>query len=204
MNTFTPPYADSTTGRSGYSMTGQRKSRMALYRDGQLVAEKPDMFSGLFPDLPEAESAYRAELSLTLDEKTFPLSTRTSTAWTFRSAATTRTRALPLMNARVAPNLDAHNSVRPNQLFIIPVTVQHNPGSQPSTVTEVAVEASFDDGAAWRDVPVYAGKDIWYGLEVNAAPDSYASLRVTATDETGNKVEQTVIHAYRISSATGR
>nr|WP_052478357.1 S8 family serine peptidase [Kibdelosporangium sp. MJ126-NF4]CEL17877.1 putative proteinase [Kibdelosporangium sp. MJ126-NF4]CTQ90899.1 putative proteinase [Kibdelosporangium sp. MJ126-NF4] len=200
MNIYVASYPDSTPGRTGYPMAGQSQGRMALYRDGTLVGERPDLFSGYFPELPPEEATYRAEMSLELDDKLFPLSTRTSTAWTFRSAAAAETEALPVMLAKLAPNLDAHNSVRPNQLLVIPVTVQRNPGSKPSAVTSVTMEVSADDGATWRDVPVYAGKDVWYGLEVNPVPDSYPSLKVTATDKAGGKVEQTVLHAYRVTA----
>ncbi|SMD05584.1 S8 family peptidase [Kibdelosporangium aridum] len=199
MNIFAAPYVDSTTGRTGYPMSGDRKSRIALYRDGALVAEKPDMFQSLFEGLPDAESTYRAELSLQLDEKLFPLSTKTSTAWTFRSAATQEAQALPLMNVRIAPNVDANNAVKVNQLLVIPVMLQRNPGSASANVTDVVIEVSFDDGASWREIPVYPGNDIWYGLEANQVSNSYASLRVTAADEAGNKVEQTVLHAYRVT-----
>lgn len=198
MNIFAAPYVDSTTGRTGYPMSGERKSRIALYRDGVLVAEKPDMFQSLFEGLPEAEATYRAELSMQLDPKLFPLSTKTNTEWTFRSAATKETEALPLMNVRIAPNVDANNAAKVNQLLVIPVTLRRNPGSAPAKVTDVGIEVSFDDGASWREIPVYPGNDIWYGLEANQVSNSYASLRVTATDEAGNKVQQTVLHAYRV------
>jgi hypothetical protein len=36
------------------------------------------------------------------------------------------------------------------------------------------------------------------GLETNATTGEFVSLRVTAADKAGNKVEQTVIHAYRV------
>jgi subtilisin family serine protease len=199
MNIFAAPYADSTPGRTGFPMDVKKTSRIALYRDGQLVASRPDLFSGQFANLPAEEATYRAEMSLQLDEAVLPLSSKTSTAWTFRSGATSEPQPLPLMNVRISPSLDAHNAVRPNQLLVIPVTVQRNPGSSSADVAEVTVEGSFDDGATWHDVPVFAGNDIYYGLEANDTSGGYVSLRVTATDDVGGKVEQTVVHAYRVT-----
>jgi subtilisin family serine protease len=199
MNIFSAPYVDSTPGRTGFPMDVKKASSLALYRDGKLVAKHPDLFYGQFDDLPAEEATYRAELSLQLDEAVLPLSSKTSTAWTFRSAATSERQALPLMNVRISPNLDANNAVRPNQLLVIPVTVQRNPGSTPATITEVTIEGSFDDGATWHNVPVFAGNDIYYGLEANDTSGDYTSLRVTATDDAGGKVEQTVVHAYRVT-----
>jgi hypothetical protein len=205
MNIFSAPYVDSTSGRTGFPMDVKKTSRIALYRDGRLVASRPDLFYGQFDNLPAERATYRAEMSLQLDEAVLPLSSNTSTAWTFRSGATSQPEPLPLMNVRISPSLDAHNAVRPNQLLVIPVTVQRNPGSRSAGVAEVTVEGSFDDGATWHDVPVFAGNDIYYGLEANDTSGGYASLRVTATDDAGGKVEQTVIHAYRVTrTSSGR
>jgi subtilisin family serine protease len=199
MNIFAAPYVDSTPGRTGFPMDVKKTGRIALYRDGKLVASHPDLFYGQFDELPAEEATYRAEMSLQLDEAVLPLSSKTSTAWTFRSAATSELQALPLMNVRISPNLDSNNAVRPNQLLVIPVTVQRNPGSVPAKITDVTIEGSFDDGATWHDVPVFAGNDIYYGLEANDTSGDYTSVRVTATDDAGGKVEQTVVHAYRVT-----
>ncbi len=192
-----PGYSDGSIDRLGYPLA-TKSSRIALYRNGQLVADRKDLFDDIFAGQPAEQATYRAEVDLTLDDTKLPLSSFTHTAWTFTSAQAPERQALPLMTVRISPNLDGQNSAKADNLFVIPVRLQRNPGSTPSKVSEVTVESSFDDGVTWRDVPVFAGDEIWYGLETNSAAPGFASLRVTATDEAGNKVEQTFVHAYRI------
>jgi hypothetical protein len=197
INIHAPGYSDGTAGRYGYPPL-TKSSRLALYRNGQLVAERGSVYDSAFLDQPAEEATYRAEMDLQIDESKLPLSNRTSTAWTFKSAEVSGTQPLPLMTVSVSPTLDSQNAAKANNLFVLPVRVQRNPGSAAARVAEVTIESSFDDGATWREVPVFPGEDIFYGLETNSAAPGFASLRVTATDETGGKVEQTFIHAYRI------
>jgi hypothetical protein len=192
-----PGYSDGTADRYGYPLA-TKASRIALYRDGRLVADRDNLFSNTFTGQPAQEATYRAEVDLRLDDSVLPLSSRTSTAWTFKSAHVTDTQPLPLMLAGISPNVDGQNTAKAGNLIVLPVRIQRNPGSAAAKVTEVTVESSFDDGVTWRDVPVFPGDEIWYGLETNSAAPGFASLRVTATDDAGNKVEQTIVHAYRI------
>ena len=53
---------------------------------------------------------------------------------------------------------------------------------------------SVDDGATWRSLPT-TGRDGGYTVVVPAGRAA-VSLRVTATDPSGDSVTQTVIRAY--------
>jgi subtilisin family serine protease len=197
LNVVATLYADSTSGRTGHVMMGT-KSRIALYRDGELVGERDNAYAGRFAGMPPEQATYRAEVSMQLDESKLQLSSRTSTAWTFRSGATTGVEPLPLMNVRIAPKLDLYNTAPANRPLLLPVTVERNPGSEVAKVTDVTVESSYDDGKTWRRTPVVPAGDTWLGLETNSTTGEFVSLRVTAADKAGNRVEQTVIHAYRV------
>ncbi|WP_109509581.1 S8 family peptidase [Nocardioides speluncae] len=198
--TITPiTYSDGVAGRIGFPFR-VLTTRTALYRDGVLVSANDDPWiSHIFPSLPAEPSTYRLEVDRQLDRTWHPMSDRTRTVWTFRSAASPGKQALPLMVASISPELDSWNTAPANKPFKLPVTVTRNPGSASATVTSVKVETSFDDGKTWRRISVLpGGQGTYNALTTNPAPGGWASLRVTATDSAGGKVEQTIIHAYRI------
>ncbi|MEV4757671.1 hypothetical protein AB0J86_21515 [Micromonospora sp. NPDC049559] len=62
---------------------------------------------------------------------------------------------------------------------------------------ELAVEASYDDGATWNRVPVRDGA----ARVRHPAGAGFVSLRATAADGAGNTVRQTVVRAYRYGPA---
>lgn len=66
------------------------------------------------------------------------------------------------------------------------------------------VSASFDDGQTWTAAlrATALGGDTFavaIGQPAAAGTDGFASLRVTASDGTGNSVTQTIIRAYGLT-----
>jgi hypothetical protein len=57
----------------------------------------------------------------------------------------------------------------------------------------LTVQVSVDDGATWQPVPVVGGR---VRVE-HPAGHGFVSLKAAAADAAGNRVEQTVIRAYR-------
>ncbi|MEU3166677.1 hypothetical protein [Streptosporangium sp. NPDC006930] len=172
------------------------KARIALYRDGALVGEEPSTW-GEFT-VPAGAADYRL---VTESERGAPatLSTRTSTAWTFRSEHVGGESPLPLPISVIgfSPALDAHNSAPGGRTYSVPVTVRQQAGSGAGKPRDLAVEVSYDDGATWSRTKVHNGAVTLR----HPAAGGFASLRATSTDTAGNTVEQTVIRAYRIAPA---
>jgi hypothetical protein len=179
-------YGDSA-GRGGYSDV--TASSATLFRDGVTVGET-DGTRLTSIGVPAGEAAYRLEMH---SERDAALSTRTDVAWTFRSGQTSGQVPLPLWTVRFSPNVDRYNAVRGGVLHAVPVTVVAQPGAAVGSPASLTVEASFDDGATWRQVPVAGGA----AKIRHPRGDGFVSLRATAADSAGNTVTQTVIRAYR-------
>ncbi|MET7458950.1 S8 family serine peptidase [Nonomuraea sp. NPDC005501] len=178
-------------GSLGYS--SRATQRTALYRDGTLVGEQPEIVTSF--TVPASEAAYRLVVET---ERGAPatLSTRVSCVWTFRSghvAGDTPAR-LPVSVVRFSPALDADNSAPSGRRFTVPVTVQPLEGSAARPVRRPAVDVSYDDGATWSRAAVHGSAVVLR----HPAGAGFVSLRARAVDEAGNTVEQTVIRAYRI------
>jgi hypothetical protein len=80
----------------------------------------------------------------------------------------------------------------------VPVSVQRQTGAQYGTLTGLTVDVSYDDGASWHQVPLLGHGDHRTALLDQPRDARYVSLRATAADSVGNKVSQTIIHAYRL------
>jgi hypothetical protein len=185
-----PMYGDGA-GHAGWAAT--TRARVALYRDGVLVAEHSELGRTAF-DVPPGAANYRLVVET---ERGAPatLSTRTSAAWTFRSEYTEDDNPLPVSVVRFAPSLDARNTAPSGETYRVPVHVERQQGSTADEVRELTVEVSFDDGATWSQAQIRKGQ-----IMVNhPAREGFVSLRAKAADSAGNTVEQTVIRAYRIA-----
>ncbi|MGW4497116.1 S8 family serine peptidase [Micromonospora sp. NPDC004336] len=189
---------DPSPGRMSLSGAKMRQDsgRTALYRDGELVAEQ-DRYGWLRADVPPEEATYRLEAAM--DRSSYAdVSTKVSSAWTFRSRhqASTLPVFLPLLAVRYAPALEAGRTAPAGKPFLIPIRVEHQPGSAAGTVTGLTVQVSYDDGATWRAAPVVGSGGSWTAAVTHPADAGHVSLRATATDSRGGRVEQTVIRAY--------
>jgi hypothetical protein len=65
-------------------------------------------------------------------------------------------------------------------------------------VKTLTVEVSTDDGRTWRNSPLVPSIDGWKATATNPAGGA-VSLRATAIDAEGNKVEQTIIRSYLVN-----
>jgi hypothetical protein len=171
-----------------------------LLRNGIVVGESSAPGAGEFT-LPPGTARYRLEV----DQERSPgahLSTRTTAAWTFRSAHIPgdEPEPLPLLAVRWTPHLDDHNRAPAGRRIEVPVTIDRLGAI--GRVHAPTIEASFDDGATWNEVPVRpadGGHDGFVATIRHPAGAGFVSLRASARDDRGNTVEQTTIRAYELA-----
>lgn len=164
------------------------KGKTSLYADGKLLAQTDKPGEGVF-EAPAGEAAYKLVTEVRRDNPAWPLSTRISAEWTFRSKTTTEPESLPLLAVRLDPKVDLLGYAPAGGRFTIPVSV---PGGELKTV-----EASYDDGATWRPAVVRKAGSGWTATITHPA-SRFVSVRSTATDAKGNGVTQTTVRAYRL------
>ena len=169
--------------------------RTVLLRDGEIVAESEDP-GFLFAELSAEEAEYRLEAIAT--RSLSDLSTRIEATWTFRSAATEATTALPVAALRFQPRLSDDGSAPAGGSFPLPVVVQRQAGVPAVPVHELSVEVSYDGGATWSRAHIKGDGDSWTALVKHPSQPGTVSLRAAATDRSGNTVTETIIDAYRI------
>lgn len=195
-----------TPARFAFSLADHERG--ALYRDGALILEPPFLNLGQFPsvEVPPGPATYRLERSISRGaasrwsngEPLFELSTEVSAAWTFRSGHVDGTALLALPTLRFTPELDNDNRTSA-RLFALPFTIERPPGAPTPAIAEVHLEVSFDDGAHWMAAPVLRLGDHAVALLLHPRTAQFVSLRGAARDVAGNRVEQTIIHAYGLA-----
>lgn len=190
-----PLFSDSA-GHAGFPGPGDTGDTV-LHVDGKEIARSGRPGSGLFT-VPAGAADYRLTAEASRNDAGWPLSTKVSAEWRFRSGHTTAVTPLPLLSIGFDPELDLTNHAPRNALFSVPLRVDRQPGAQGGRAEPKQVEVSRDDGQTWQRVPVLRVNGTWSAVVKNPA-SGFVSLRANAADQDGNTVTQTVIRAYQVS-----
>ncbi|MER6103792.1 S8 family serine peptidase [Streptomyces sp. NPDC001832] len=172
------------------------KSTVRLYQDGKLLREQNQFIMTTVPVSPDP-ATYR--ITMDTDRPAwFPLSTKTSTAWTFKSTRPgSEKENLALLWPKYGLDLDAQNTTQGGNTYDFDLAFALQTGATPD-VDGVEVEMSTDDGATWSPATVKTKSDGHYKVSLSNPASGYVSLRVKAHDTNGSKVEQTLIRAYAV------
>lgn len=153
--------------------------QLELFHDGASLGFS-DVRRGSF-HAPARDGRYKLVLDASRDS--LALSTNVKTTWEFSGSADGR---LSLPEVDYALPVDLRNSWKAG----VPMPAKFTARSGKASARSLQAYASFDDGATW--VPV---KSI---VPPGGKAGGFVSLRVVAADADGNRVDQTVLRAYRL------
>jgi subtilisin family serine protease len=166
---------------------------MSLYQGSRLVGTRHASL-GTFSVPPQA-----ATYKLTYTDNTsqvLPVSTRTTTTWTFRSVAPAGTAEVPIPLLLVRYNLPLGFGNHPDGSTAT-LSVARVANTPRAKVTGLRLWTSLNSGTTWQPAPVRALGDGLFAVTLpHAAPGQGVSLHVIATDAGGSAVDQTIITAY--------
>ncbi|MDQ3787299.1 MAG: S8 family serine peptidase, partial [Actinomycetota bacterium] len=158
-------------------------------------------------NLDPAPHTYRFEVDIARKAPWWPTSTATSTAWTITSQAAATRQVLPFLMVDYDTDLDLTNTAahpRTQRGSVLDLDVRHQAGADAGAVAGAKVWISYDDGATWEGRPV---RNLGEGrfqaiLPSKDAEDTngFAAIKVEAWDADGNRVEQEVTRAWRMST----
>ncbi|WP_328523074.1 S8 family serine peptidase [Kribbella sp. NBC_00359] len=178
---------------------GESSSR--LFRDSELLATFPYAGFGDI-DVPADDTGYRLEMTASNDSSTAGrLSTRTDTAWSFRSSQVGGgPEPLPLLSVAYEIPLSVRNSADPRSPLPFTARVRLQDGTA-VTIGAASVWHSFDDGGTWKELRSRVnGGSVTVMLPAAASSGhQYGSLRIVVKDRSGNSIEQTIHRAYRLA-----
>jgi subtilisin family serine protease len=188
---------DSQPGHWGYFGYPEDTSKVRLYQDGKLLTEM--QYFGYGTSLPV--SADPATYRITMDTAHptgFRMSTKTSTAWTFKSQRPASGQEnLALLWPKYDIGLDAENKAKGGITDHFDLSFVLQSGDTPD-IKGVEVEVSTDDGETWSKTKVDNRQDGHYKVWVKNPDTGNVSLRVKAWDAKGSQIEQTIIKTYGV------
>ncbi|SDT02830.1 S8 family peptidase [Actinoplanes derwentensis] len=188
-----PGWGDSGANHAGVAFPDGGEMTATLTQGRTVVEQNAynwiDSNSGLSPKrLP-----YRLVATTQRDSTNYPYSTRTRTIWDFVSDAKTSRLPLIQLDYRVDTDL-AHRAARSAAITVSP---SHLPGA-PSTksITSAALDVSYDDGATWQSQRLRRTAAGWTANLRAPRTAQHVTLRTSAKDKDGNRVEQTITRAF--------
>jgi hypothetical protein len=162
---------------------------MKLFSGNTLIGSS-DSRIGNF-SVPPTTATFRVHYDV--DMSAFmPVSTKTSTDWTFTSSPDVA--QLPLLTVGYRLPLDLLNHPNGDTATF---TVSRVAGAAKANPTGLRLWTSLDDGATWQQATVTAAPNGAFSAPLpHAGKGQYVSLRVHATDDGGSAIDQTIIRAY--------
>ncbi|WP_405676679.1 S8 family serine peptidase [Streptomyces sp. NBC_00868] len=193
--------ASDTMRLGGYLPWGETPSHLQVFQGDRLIHDNPVGGDMQWQEVPAGNLPYRAVLDVERPGDVFRLSTRTHTAWTFMSDTVDSDSFEPfsVLNLDYKLESDLHGDLKAGarqQIALKPVSMDL--GTVPGTVTTVALDVSYDDGATWQKVTLAKGTDgSWTGSFTTAAkPGGFVSVRASAETDSGFSVKNEIIRAY--------
>jgi len=219
-------FSDSTPGHSGQGIYPpySRSASYELDQNGTEVAGGPvKNFYGVFATtakLKPSRSTIKFTLNTAQSAKLSPLSTATSTTWTWRSAhesgsalpaswACNYTRSGYTRACRAEPLLTLAYNVSGESLTgstqagqqVVRLSVAHLEPSHGTAVTGAHLSASFDGGKTWHAATMTGRAGNWSAV-FSAPAGAQVTLRTTATDAAGGTISETITGAYQVAAAS--
>jgi hypothetical protein len=176
-------------------------------------------FAGTFAataTLSPSPSVIRFTLNTSQSPKLGPLSTASSTVWTWRSApspgttlpagwtclptgAANRACAVqPMMTLRYqVAGMSLSGFTNPGQQ-VVHVQVGHLQLGKAAKITDTQVSVSFNVGKTWQAAQM-TGRDGSYAAVFSAPAGALVTLRTTAADAAGGSVTETITNAYQVA-----
>lgn len=177
-------------------------AQSALYRNGERIAGGAGSCTSCIVhhvEVAPEPATYRLESSVT--QSRLPLSTRVVGAWTFQSQNVPNgaTAQLPLITLQFKPVLNELGQAVRGAQVSVPVSVQQLDQQGAPQVSNLTIEASFDDGASWSPVTVTGSNGEWIATLQHPQNAEYVSLRANVAGVSSNTAEITVIRAYELT-----
>ncbi|HEU4424115.1 MAG TPA: S8 family serine peptidase, partial [Pilimelia sp.] len=167
---------------------------LTLLRNGRRIGQVSNSYGDF--TIPAQPATYR--LTYDLDAgAVLPVSTRVSTAWTFRSSgpAGNQSVPVPLLSVDYALPLDEGNHPDGNTATF---TVRQARGVPSQRITAFQLWISTDDGTSWQAVQTTPGGGQRYAAVLpRVDAGTSVSLRIRVSGDAGSQLEQTIVRAYR-------
>ncbi|MBM7790808.1 S8 family peptidase [Tenggerimyces flavus] len=175
----------------------QDRTTMTLRKNGQLVKTFNGP-TGQFP-VPAARARYDLELAVDRNSESWATtSSSTRSVWSFTSSHVRKREVLPLLQLGYDLQTDLNNAIPRAGGKLLTIRPGYQPGVRGPSGTTLRVEVSYDGETFKRAATSGPRSAVKVTLPKAPAGAKAGTLRVTATDRDGNKLVQTIVHAWHV------
>jgi hypothetical protein len=218
-------FSDNQFGHFGYGLyggVGKVTGSYAVTQNGVTLARGNPVQGIPSVSLSRRPARIGFTLSSAWNAPQYAVSTGSTTTWSWRSAPQPHAVVPPgwycdkarggalVRSCAVQPLLTLRYQIRglrldetappgPQQIGL---TVGHVQLAQAASISHVTAQVSFRNGASWQPVTVTPSGPGQYRLHFDAPAGAAVSLRVSAADQAGSSVSQTITGAYRTAATT--
>ncbi|MFJ7078907.1 S8 family serine peptidase [Streptomyces sp. NPDC098781] len=169
-----------------------------LYRNGKRYATSAGAWADYL--VPADAADYRLDLTTTRTSPEWTFARRTSTSWDFSSQPASDAAALPLLQLDYAVETDLFNAADAHRRVTLGVRVRHQDNLPAPQGVKLSVSYSYDGGTTWTTARTERAAENRFDATLKRPAslhgDRPVTLRVSATDAAGNRVEQSVEDAF--------
>ncbi|MFJ7934398.1 S8 family peptidase [Sporosarcina sp. NPDC096371] len=200
-----PAWADSGVGHTGIDHS-TKEQKLKLYQGSTLLREANGQALYVFNDsLPAENTQYRLVNDASRDTKRWATSVSTHTEWTFWSKEEVVTKRTPLplisLDYKVVTDLKG-NAIAGDTIKLGLSAAQIAEASGNGKIEGASLEVSYNEGDSWEKVNVVREGEGWTADIRNPRKSgTFVSLRASAWDDLGNRIDQDVIKAFGISDS---
>ncbi|MEQ7004753.1 S8 family serine peptidase [Actinopolymorpha sp. B17G11] len=191
------PFSPAEDGHAFFSDGSGIAMQTTLRRNGTVVGTSDSPDGGRF-DIPADRAEFTVTSRATRTVDWSALATRVNTTWKFTAGPFENFARPGVLGIRVGGAFNLRDRAPAGKPFRLDVRAQRADPDTP--VSDVRLEASFDDGRTWTPLELTdAGTDRWLADIAHPQSAAFVSLRATGRDSAGASVRQTVIRAYGLS-----
>ncbi|MDN4608067.1 S8 family serine peptidase [Sporosarcina highlanderae] len=198
-----PAWADAGKGHTGH-LDADNTQTMALYQgDTKLRETKSQTLN--HNGVLEENTQYRLVVDASRNPEEWSTSIRTHTEWTFWTKKQEEfITELPMISLNFDVETDlSGNAIAGDKIMLGMSAAQVSTAKGNGKIEGASLEVSFDEGKSWEAVELTQEGDGWIA-EISNSHESgtFVSIRASAWDDLGNKIEQEIIKAFGISDST--
>ncbi|MFF2753546.1 S8 family serine peptidase [Psychrobacillus sp. NPDC058041] len=198
-----PSWADSGDGNTGWDLSSTGKQTLKLYQESDLVETSSDQIIVLW-DAPEENTKFRLVNDVTRDPERWNTSVSTHTEWTIWTEMQEEFESfLPMISLDYKVDTDMKgNAVAGDTIKLGLSASQIDYASGNGKIVGASLEVSFNEGKTWEKAELVREGEGWRANISNASKSgTFVSLRASAWDDLGNRIDQTVIKAFGVSES---
>ncbi|QFF98087.1 peptidase [Psychrobacillus glaciei] len=198
-----PSLADSGDGNTGWDISSTGEQKLKLYQGANLVETSSDQIIILW-EAPEEKTEFRLVNDVTRDPNRWNTSVSTHTEWTIWTEMQEEFESfLPMISLDYKVDTDMKgNAIAGDTIKLGLSASQIDYASGNGNIEGASLEVSFDEGKTWEEVQLIREGDGWTANISNASKrGTFVSLRASAWDDLGNRIDQTVIKAFGVSES---